>query len=176
MAKLKLALRLALYILALVGGTTIIHESAHFIAGLVTGVPISEMRIGFFGINPGVHIQNTPLSSNLSLILYSGGFVTAVFIGVFYALYWYRQFSVKPSFENWVMGLLTIEFAGLDLVQGYMEGHFHAAYLYYSQTPFNPLEIIYLLMMVISGVAHQLLCPLQKTDVVRRRKKSRRVS
>lgn len=171
MAKLKLALRLALYTLVLVVGTTIIHESSHFIAGLVTGVPISEMRIGFFGINPGVHIQNMSHSSNLSLIRYSGGFVTAVLIGVFYALYWYRQFSVKPTFENWVMGLLTIEFAGLDLVTGYLEGRFNAAYLYYSQTPFNPLMFIYLWMMVVLGVAHQLLCPLQKTGVVRRRKK-----
>jgi len=160
--KRKVILISSLYLLGLVIAGTIGHEAAHFVAALFIGVPFSEIEIGFYGINPSVTIPERFASSNLAIYHYAGGLTPAVILISVYLLYWFRRFKREPSPTNWLMGLTTIMIAGLQLAQGYNEGRFHAAYIYYAGSLFNVLYIPIILLLIATILIHFVLCPRSK--------------
>ena len=159
MTKRKVILVSALYLLGLVIATTIVHEVGHIVAALVMGVPMNEITIGLYGINPSVTIPERFAGSNLSIYYYSGGFTPALILIIVYLLYWYRRFKKEPSLLNWLMGLITITVAGFQIAQGYNEGRFHAAYIFFSGSLFNVLQIPILLGVLVAIGIHFSLCP-----------------
>jgi len=162
MTRRRVILVSSVYLLGLVVVTTIVHEVGHFIAALVMGIPLNEIDIGLYGINPSVTIPERFASSNLSIFYYAGGLTTAGILIIVYLIFWYRKYKREPSLINWLMGLITITIAGFHLAQGYNEGRFHAAYIYYSQTLFNPLTIIICLSVIVFILLHFLICPRSK--------------
>ena len=68
------------------------------------------------------------------------------------------------------MGLSTLILGSVDLPQGYLEGRFHAVYVYYANIPFNPLNGFYLMVGVIAVIVHQIICTIQRTGVFNRRR------
>lgn len=164
--KRKVILISLLYLLGLVIAVTIVHETAHFVAALSIGVPFSEIAFSFDGINPSLTIPERFASSNLSILHYAGGLIPAVILTFIYLLHWYRRFRREPSLMNWTMGLITIVAAGFQLAQGYNEGRFHAAYIYYSDSLLNILNIPIYLLVIAAILIHFTLCPRSKMKKV----------
>lgn len=162
MNRRKIILISSLYLFGLIVTVTIVHEAAHFVAALFIGVPFSEIEIGFYGINPSMTIPERFAGSNLSVLHYAGGLTPAVILISVYLLYWYRRFRRVPSKINWLMGLITITIAGFQLSQGYNEGRFHAAYIYYTGSFFNVLYIPIILLVIAAILIHFTLCPISK--------------
>lgn len=162
MTRRKIILISSLYLFGLIVTVAIVHEAAHFVAALFIGVPFNEIEIGLYGINPSVTIPERFASSNLLIFHYAGGLTTAVILIIVYLAYWYRKFKREPFLINWLMGSITIVIAGFQLAQGYIEGRFHAAYFYYSQTLLNPLTIIYFLLIIASALIHFVIYPWSK--------------
>jgi len=150
------------YFIAIVIVTTIIHESAHFLAALAIGVPFNEIEVGFIGINPSITIPERFTSTDLTVYHYAGGLTAAMFLLCLYLLYWLRRYRRKPSLLNWFMGLVTILAVSMQLTQGYLEGRFHSAYVYYASSLFDPLDILYFILTVSAILIHFTLCPMPK--------------
>jgi len=160
MTRRKIILISSLYLFGLIVTVTIVHEIGHIAAALVIGVPLNEISIGLYGINPSVTIPERFAASNLSLLYYAGGFTPAIILIIIYLIYWYRRFRRVPSKINWLMGLITITIAGFQLAQGYNEGRFHAAYIYYASSLFDILEVLICLVLIAAILIHFALFPI----------------
>ena len=142
--------------------TIIIHEYAHVLTALIIGVPLNEIELGWIGINPGVTIPDSYSSVSLGLFYYSGGFFTAFVLVCIYYLVWYRKYRNMPSFINWAYGAITMTFIGVQLGQGYLEGRFHSAYMFYADSLFNVGSILVYGIFIIAMLYHFQLFPIQK--------------
>ena len=138
-----------LYFVGIFVTAALVHESAHIVVALFMGIPFNELKIGFSGMNPSVTIPERFTTGNLSILYYSGGLVAAGFLTFIYS-YWYKRYQKKPTFTSWFMGLITIAIAGFHLAQGYTEGRFHSAYIYFSRMPLSPLAIIISIFVIVS--------------------------
>lgn len=154
---------LLIYLISVIIGTIVIHEFAHFVAALALGVPINEIEVGFIGKNPGVTIPDRFINAPLGIFHYSGGFFTALVLIFVYFLIWYRKFRIHPSFFNWAYGAITILFVGLQLGQGYLEGKFHAAYMFYAGSVFSVTSIFTWGVCAFVVCFHFLFFPIPKT-------------
>ena len=159
MTKRKVIVISLLYFLGLVIVVIIVHEIGHIVAALFIGVPFNEIEIGLYGINPSMTLPERFASGNLAIYHYAGGLTAAGILIVIYLLYWHRRFKREPSVINWTMGAITIVIAGMQLAQGYIEGRLHVAYIYYSGTPLNPLQIICLSLIIASALIHFVIFP-----------------
>lgn len=159
MTKRKLIFILGLYLLGLLLFTFVLHEISHIAAALIIGVPWNEIRIGWYGINPNVSFPERFAGTDLWLYYYSGG-ITAGVVSIIIYMFWYRKLKRNPSVINWMLALTTIAFAGPHLAQGYNEGRFHVAYMYYAGSLFNVLNVSIWLAFLIAVLIHFVLFPI----------------
>lgn len=154
--------RLLAYLIGVFAFTIIIHEYAHVISALMIGVPLNEIELGWIGINPGVTLPSRFSSIPLDLFYYSGGFFTAFVLVCIYYLVWYRKYRNMPSFINWAYGAITMTFIGVQLGQGYLEGRFHSAYMFYADSLFNVGSILVYGFFILAMLYHFKFFPIQK--------------
>ena len=140
----------------------VIHEAAHGISALILGVPLSEMTIELYGINPSVVLPERFINSNLTLYHWSGGITAGVSFLLLYFLFWLRRFQSKPSIMSSILGLTTICIAASQLANGYIEGRFHHAYIVLAGSINNPLNIIIYIAVIASFFIHFSLFPISK--------------
>ncbi len=158
----KLWLPLIAYFFGALIIMTVIHEGAHAISALILGVPVSEITIRSYGINPAVVIPERFINSNLTLYYWSGGITAGVSFLAVYFLVWFRKFQRTPSISNSMLGLITFVVATVQLAQGYFEGRFHHAYIVSSGSMFNPLNNIIYIIVIASIFIHFSLFPMSK--------------
>ena len=125
---------------------TVIHEAAHWLTALIAGVPASEIKIGFHGINPGVTIPSTTPPQSLPYFFYSGGLTAGTILLFIYVFYWIKQYHRIPSATNWIMSLLTVFSITFQLYIGILEGRYHQLYPTY-------INLFHLLLFVIAAFA-----------------------
>ena len=153
---------LLLYLTGVIIGTIVIHEAAHVLAAVALGVPFAEIELGLYGINPSVTLPERFTGTPLTVFHYAGGLTAAVILLSVYLFYWLRRYRRKPSFLNWSMGLATILFVSMQLAQGYLEGRFHAAYIFFAGSLFNPLYVLLYAWAISATFIHFSLCRISK--------------
>ncbi len=94
--------------------STVIHEAGHAVAALLLGVPISEIKIGFYGISPSVTIPERFGTMNLAPVHYAGGFGSGFALLILYTFLFLRYLK-KPSFLHWSLGFITMLLSGFQL-------------------------------------------------------------
>lgn len=149
------------YLVGVIVFTVIIHEAGHTIAALALGVPFTEIEFGFYGINPSVTIPDRFAGAPLTIQHYAGGFMAAIILLPIY-LFWFRRYRNKPNFLNWATGLITITAFGLQLVQGYIEGRFHAIYIMRANSLFDVKDGLVYIGIALMWIVHLVLCPIYK--------------
>ena len=73
--------------------------------------------------------------------------------------------AASPSFELG-FALTTIVLAAEQVSTGYLEGHYHAAYLYGATTLFSPTHLFTIAWMVIAVLLHLQLYPRERLKIV----------
>ena len=142
-----------LYLIGVIIFSTIIHEVGHTIAALALGVPFSEIKFGFYGINPSITIPDRFATAPLTILHYAGGFTAAIILLPIY-LFWYMRYRKNPTFFYWFAGLITITAFGLQIGQGYIEGRFHALYISGAGSLFALKDIVVYLGIAIMWIIH----------------------
>ncbi len=150
------------YLIASIIGVIIIHESAHFLGALAIGVPFNEIEVGFIGINPGITIPKHFSNAALWVFHYAGGFTAAFIFLCVYILIWYRRYRTQPSYLTWYFGAITMMVIGMQLGQGYVEGRFHAAYMFYAGSPISIISIFMVIFFAFSMYIHFQLFPITR--------------
>ncbi len=150
------------YLVAVIIGVIIIHESAHFLVALVIGVPFNEIEVGLIGYNPGVTIPDRYNNAPLGIFHYAGGFSAALVFSCVYFLIWYRRYRNKQSLITWAYGAITMMAIGMQLGQGYFEGRFHAAYMFYAGSLFSVTSIFLYGVYALAIVFHFQLFPITR--------------
>lgn len=153
---------LATYLVILGVVMVLVHEAFHLLTALYQGVQFASLEIGFWGINPAVTLPACLTESTMKPIFYAGGIGTGVLLLGFYLICWVRKFKHSPSRLNWAMALATLVFSAEQLATGYLEGHYHSAYLYGATTLFSLTHLFTVSWMVLAVLAHLFLCPREK--------------
>ncbi len=107
---------------------TIVHEAAHWLTAFLLGVPISEIKFGFHGINPGVTIPTSTPPEVLPYFFFSGGFVSGTTLLMIYVFYWIKQYRRHPSSGNWIMSMCVVFSIAIQFYLGILEGRYYQAY------------------------------------------------
>jgi len=156
------SLRFFLYVLALFLGTIAVHEAAHVLAVLALGVPVSELKFGFYGIHPSITLPEHLAGTQRAIVYYAGGFTTGIILLVLYLCYFRRRYHAAPGMFRWLLGLVTLVFAGMQLATGYLEGCYHHAYVIGARTLFSTTDIVVSGWAVSAALLHFVLCPWRK--------------
>jgi len=132
---------------------TIIHETGHFVAALALGVPFNQIKIIFISGNPGLLL---PESFNNSPVVYqyAGGFSAAAVLLIIYFLIWFRRYRKESTWYIWGFGCITFLCFGEEVGNGIVEGHFHAAYIYYINYMFSPTNILIIIFAIVGVILH----------------------
>jgi hypothetical protein len=152
----------------------IIHEAAHVIAALLFGAQFSELKFGFYGINPSVTFPEWLAGGRLTAVHYVGGLTSGGVLLLLYLLYCVRVYRRNPDFFIWGLGLVTAMLVGMQLAMGYLEGRYHAAYIIGATSVLSPTNILVWGWGLSAVFFHLSLCPVKKmraneirTDVIR---------
>lgn len=140
----------------------IIHEAAHVIAALSSGAQFSELKFGFHGINPSVTLPERLAGGRLTAFHYVGGLTSGAVFLLIYFLYWVRIYRHNPNFFSWGLGLVTAVIVGMQLAIGYLEGHYHAAYIIGATSVLSPTNILIYGWGLSAVFFHMALCPVRK--------------
>jgi hypothetical protein len=143
---------------AILAADYFIHEMGHFLAALISGVPISEIKINFIGINPGLKISAN-FKGSLTFYQYGGGLLAAIVLLCVYLFFWFRRYRARPTLLTWVVGLIILGLCGEEIGNSLVEGHFHAAYMYYINSPTAPTNLLLVIFWVIGLAFHFILFP-----------------
>ncbi|NWF77163.1 MAG: hypothetical protein HXY36_00955 [Chloroflexi bacterium] len=161
--KLKLSRRqfgyLVLYVVLIAIAVVFIHEAAHILAAAIRGVTFGELKLGFLGINPSVTLPQWVDENTRTVIFYAGGLTTGAVFLLGYLLYWVRKYRREPTLLYWAMGLTTIMLAAEQFAAGYLEGHYHGAYIMSAITLFSPTDVLTYGWMIAAVFFHFSLCP-----------------
>jgi len=125
---------------------TIIHEAAHWLTAIIIGIPISEIKIGFYGINPGVSIPQSTPPQYLPYFFYSGGLTSGTLILLLYVFYWIKKYHNMPSTSVWLLSMFTVISITIQLYIGILEGSFYQTYP-------EHINQYYLILFVIVAIA-----------------------
>lgn len=131
----------------------VLHEAIHVFVAMAAGVPPSAMEIGFVGIYPGVQINDSLDSWQLSLFHYSGGLVAGGTMVYLYVRWYWEWSGNKTTFEEWWLGALILVIAGNELGNGIAEGAFNAEYIANQ----DPASIISIAMTVGGFLVHRMM-------------------
>lgn len=158
MKRVKLPFRLIgyalLYLLAVAAGLTLIHEVTHVLAAMILGVPFTEIKLGFYGINPSVTLPEWFSGISRTIVWYAGGLVSgAVALGV-YLGYWVRRYRHTHSLIVWSLGLVTIILAAWEFSSGYLEGRYHASYVTGASSLISPTSLFATVFMLFAMFLH----------------------
>jgi hypothetical protein len=156
---------LSLVILAIILiADTFVHEMGHLLAALVSGVSLDKIKIIFIGFNPGLKMPAGLSSSSVTLINYAGGAFAAIVLLCVYLFLWLRKYRAQPSLLTWVVGLIILGLCGEEIGNSLVEGHFHAAYLYYANSTFAPTTMMMVAFMAIGLAFHFILFPVSNLN------------
>ncbi|MFC2020720.1 hypothetical protein ACFLU1_02885 [Chloroflexota bacterium] len=113
--------------LALLVGSTIVHEIGHALAALINGVKPDELIIRWYGVGPGVTVPNSFPTENLPFFRYAGGITAGLVIFLLYVLFWVRPLhtrmaQVQWNGLKWWIGEFLLFWAIFQLFNGYIEG------------------------------------------------------
>ncbi len=151
---------LSLVFLAVIfAADTLVHETGHLLAALISGVPINKIKIIFIGFNPGLKMPGGLSSNSVTLINYAGGAFAAFVCLCAYIFLWVRRYRARPSLLTWIVGLIILGLCGEEIGNSLVEGHFHAAYMYYINSPTAPTNLMLVAFMVIGLAFHFILFP-----------------
>lgn len=156
----RLLLVAFLYLMGVAVASVMLHEAAHFFVALSVGVPMKDIHIGFYGINPSVFLRpGSATAAGASVIGYAGGLTAGIILSAIYVRLWYRKFKKEPSHMYWTFGFVTIVIGCFQVGQGYLEGRFHDAYIYYANSPFSSLSVVAYLFVAFGFLLHFYLFP-----------------
>jgi len=150
-----------LYLIGVIIFTIIVHEAGHIIAALALGVPLTEIQLGFQGINPSVTLPDRFSNAPLTIQHYAGGFTAAIILMPIY-LFWFRRYRKNSTPLNWILGLITITAFGLQIGQGYIEGRFHVLYIVRAGSIFDLKDLVVYIGIAFMWLVHFNLCPVSK--------------
>jgi len=153
---------LMLYTLALVVALVIVHEAAHIVAALTLGAQFNELKLGFLGINPSVTLPEWFTDARQTAVHYAGGLVVGMALLLFYLCYWMRKYWHNPIFFHWLLGLVTLMFAAVQFAFGYLEGHYHGAYIIGALSFLSPIDMLAYGWVIAAVFFHSALCPWRK--------------
>jgi len=156
------AVRLMLYTVAIAAVSVLAHEAAHILAALALGVPLSELQLGFLGINPSVTLPEWFTGTPRTIVRYAGGLATGAGLLLFYLLYWARRYRPQPSPFCWSVGLVTVVLAAIQFATGYLEGRYYGAYIIGATSAFSVTDILIYGWAVSAVFFHSAVCPLRK--------------
>jgi hypothetical protein len=139
---------------------TLVHETGHFLAALISGVPINKIKIIFIGFNPGLKMPAGLSSNSVTLINYAGGAFAAFICLCIYLFLWLRRYRSSPTLLGWIVGLEILGLCGEEIGNSLVEGHFHAAYIYYINSPTAPTNLMLVIFWIIGLAFHFILFPL----------------
>ena len=114
-------------LIALVLLTTVIHEGAHYVAAVITKVPIASFT--WFDpryLAPVFVSGSTEYGLGVKVVSYAGGLATGVLLLVILAL---KREWFKQSLYRWLLGLYIATFGFWQICQGILEGAFHDVYI-----------------------------------------------
>jgi len=157
---------LMLYTLALAFVMVVIHEAAHVLSAMVLGVRFVELQPGFMGMNPSVTLPEWFTSTRRAIVYYAGGLTTGMVLLLFYLCYWMRKYCHNPTFFYWLMGLVTLMFAAVQLAFGYLEGSYHLAYIIGAMSFFSPADLLAYGWAFSAIFFHSALCQWRKMGTV----------
>ena len=106
----------------------VFHEMAHWLTAFFIGVPISEIKIRFYLINPAVAIPKSIPPEYVPYFFYSGGITSGTILLIFYVFYWAKKYYHNPSATNWIMSVIIIFSAAIQIYFGILEGTYHESY------------------------------------------------
>ena len=119
--------QLLLFLLVFVT-TTAVHELAHAVVDWRYGVPWSQIKFGFCGINPCV-TPLVPFTGHGSTVSnYVGGIAAGFLLLVAFAS-WLKWNWTRMSFGHWFFGALWVGLLVDQFFTGYVEGRDHIGYL-----------------------------------------------
>jgi len=157
---------LMLYMLAVVLVVVVIHETAHILTAMVLGVRFVELQLGFMGINPSVTLPDWFTGTHRTIVYYSGGLTAGMVLLIFYLCYWMLKYWCNPTFFHWSLGLVTLMFAAVQFAFGYLEGHYHGAYIIGAMSFFSPTDLLAYGWTIAAVFFHSALCPWRKMGTV----------
>ena len=150
---------LILYTLAMVVALVIIHEAAHILVAMGFGAQFGELKLGFMGINPSVTLPEWFTETKQTAVHYAGGLAVGIIFLLFYLTYWMRKYRHNPSFFVWSLGAVTLMLAAMQFATGYLEGHYHAAYIIGAMAFLSPTDILTYGWAAAAAFFHAALCP-----------------
>jgi len=149
---------IVIYFVAILTAMAVIHETGHILGASAVGIPLNGIKIRISNWNPEVILPSiTPgrfSNTSLEVYYYTGGFFAATFLLCVYFLFIYRKYRLQPSVFVWILGFIT---AGLSIEQignAIVEGHFHAAYIYYSNMSSSVLDLFLLMFLLLGFILH----------------------
>jgi len=102
---------------------TFIHESTHWLTGkfvaFISGIPLSEVRFGFHGINPGITIPDSFPPEYLSYFFFSGGLTAGLLMLILYSYYFIKICMNNPTSFNHVISILILCSSSIHFYYGY---------------------------------------------------------
>ena len=122
-------LRLIIYTVVLLVTLVLIHECAHVLTAAFLGVPLQELKVGFWGVSPAVTLPGWFRGTPRIIVYYSGGFFSGTVLAGYYLFQLRRYYFQKPTQYLWAKGLITIALAATQFATGILEGQFHNAYV-----------------------------------------------
>jgi|GEM_PF-1504112 hypothetical protein len=138
---------------------TLVHETGHLLAALISGVPINKIKVIFTGLNPGLEMPAGLSSTSVTFVNYAGGAFAAIVLLCGYLFLWLRKYRARPTLLTWVVGLIILGLCGEEIGNSLVEGHFHAAYMYYINSPTAPTNLLIVTFWVIGLAFHFILFP-----------------
>jgi len=164
--ELKLSWReyifLILYTIVIAFTAVIIHETAHVLSAMALGIPFVELQPGFMWINPSIILPEWFTSPHRTIVYYAGGLATGTVLLVLYLWHWMRRYWRQPTFFRWSAGLVTLFFAAVQFAFGYLEGHYHGAYILGAMSSFSLVNLLSYGWAVSAIFFHLALYPWRK--------------
>jgi hypothetical protein len=125
----------------------IIHEAAHWISAVIIGIPITEIKLGWHSLGPGVSIPLSTPPESLPFFFYSGGITSATIILLLYVFYWMRLYYNISSSTNWIMSIIILFSFVIQLYIGLLEGNYYQDYPNYMNN-YNLIIFIFALALI----------------------------
>jgi hypothetical protein len=136
-------------------GSVIIHAIGHITAALVKGVPIFDIKVGWWsGIGPAVTIPSSTPPDVLSFFRYAGGITSASVFFLSYILFWIYSLRSEAALQwgnyRWGLGLFLLLWGIFQLYNGVLEGARFQVYV----TNLAPLDLALLIAIPQSLIIH----------------------